>query len=151
MKFITVSQKFFDLCGDDPEILFRENRRPHLLVLSLKYKGVARRFAIPLRSNIPANAPKEQYFALPPRPSTRPGNRHGLHYIKMFPITKEYQEKFWVGEKSSYVLFQEIISKNEKEIVDACQKYLDDYASGVHPQYSVNIDNALEKLENAHK
>lgn len=151
MKFITVSQKFFDLCGDDPEILFRENRRPHLLVLSLKYKGVARRFAIPLRSNIPANAPKEQYFALPPRPSTRPGNRHGLHYIKMFPITKEHQEKFWVGEKSSYVLFQEIISKNEKEIVDACQKYLDDYASGVHPQYSVNIDNALEKLENAHK
>ena len=151
MKFITVSQKFFDLCGDDPEILFRENRRPHLLVLSLKYKGVARRFAIPLRSNIPANAPKEQYFALPPRPSTRPGNRHGLHYIKMFPITKEYQEKFWVGEKSSYVLFQEIISKNEKEIVDACQKYLDDYASGVHSQYSVNIDKALEKLEKAHK
>lgn len=146
MKFITVSQKYFDLCGDDPEILFRENRRPHLLVLSLQYKGATRRFAIPLRSNIPANAPKEQYFALPPRPSTRPGNHHGLHYIKMFPITKEYQEKFWVGEKSSYLLFQEIISKNDKEIVDACQQYLDNYAAGIHPKYSVNIDRVLEKL-----
>ena len=151
MKFISVSQKYYDLCGDDPQLLHRENRRPHVLVLSLKYKGITRRFAIPLRSNIPANAPKDQYFALPPRPTTRPGNRHGLHYIKMFPITKEYQEKFWVGEKSSYVLFQEIISKNEKEIVDACQKYLDNYAAGIHPQYSVNIDNALEKLASKSK
>ena len=47
-------------------------------------------FAIPIRSNIPASAPKNQYFALPPRPQTRPKNRHGLHYIKMFPVTKQY-------------------------------------------------------------
>lgn len=145
MKFITVSQKFFDLC-DDPEILYRKDRRPHLLVLSLKYKGQTTRFAVPLRSNIPANAPKNQYFALPPRPSTRQGNHHGLHYIKMFPITKMFQEKFWVGEKASYLLYQEIIAKNERKIVDACQKYLDDYTAGVHPRYSVDIDKVLERL-----
>ena len=147
MKFVTVSQRYFDMCGDDPELLFRENRRPHLLVLSLKYKEKMSRFAVPLRSNISATTPKEQYFALPPRPSTRPGNHHGLHYIKMFPITKEYQEKFWVGKDSSYILFQDIISKHEKEIVEECQKYLDGYAAGIHPKFSVDIDKAFERLE----
>ena len=122
MKFITVSQRYFDMCGDDPELLFRENRRPHLLVLLLRYKGKVSRFAIPLRSNISATTPKEQYFALPPRPSTRTGNHHGIHYIKMFPITKEYQEKFWTGKDSAYILYQEIINKREKEIDKAFER-----------------------------
>lgn len=143
MKFITVSQRYFDMCGDDPELLFRENRRPHLLVLSLTYKGRVSRFAIPLRSNISATTSKEQYFALPPRP----GNHHGLHYIKMFPIKKEYQEKFWIGKDSSYILYQDIINRKEKEIVEACQKYLDDYANGVRPKFSVDIDKAFERLD----
>ena len=112
MKLITISQRNFDICGDEPEILFR-----HLLVLSLKYKGLVSHFAVPLRSNISAATPKDLYFSLPPRPSTRPGNHHGLHYIKMFPITREYQEKFWVGKDAAYILYQNIINKHEKEIV----------------------------------
>ncbi len=146
MKFVTVSERFFDLCGEDPELLFRENRRPHLLVVSLRYRGKRESFAVPLRSNIAAHTPRDQYFALPPRPSTRPGNHHGLHYVKMFPITKEYQEKFWVGEKSSYILYQDIINKHEKEIVTDCQTYLDRYAEGIRPRFSVDIDRILERL-----
>ncbi len=147
MRFVTVAQRYFDMCADDPELLYRENRRPHLLVLALEYKGRVSRFAIPLRSNISPKTPKEQYFVLPPRPSTRPGNHHGIHYTKMFPITKEYQEKFWVGEKSSYALFQEIIKRNEKRIIDECQRYLDDYAAGRRPKFSVDIDRAFARLE----
>ena len=146
MKFITVSQKYFDMCGDDPELLFRKDRRPHLLVLALKYNEKQYQFAVPFRSNIPATAPKNQYFSLPPRPTTRAGNHHGLHYIKMFPITSKYQEKFWVGKDASYVLYQNIIDKNSQQIVAECQKYLDDYAAGIHPRFSVNIDAALKHL-----
>lgn len=58
------------------------------MVVRLRFRGKRRDFAVPLRSNIAPNVPKDQYFALPPRPTTRPGCRHGIHYIKMFPITK---------------------------------------------------------------
>ncbi len=67
-----------------------KNMRPYVLVIRLKYIEKSYDFAVPIRSNIPAAAPKDQYFALPPRPTTRPKNRHGLHYIKMFPVTKQY-------------------------------------------------------------
>ena len=65
----------------------------------------------------------------------------------MFPIKKEYQEKFWIGKDSSYILYQDIINRKEKEIVEACQKYLDDYANGVRPKFSVDIDKAFERLD----
>lgn len=145
MKFVSISQEFFDLCNDD-EMLKRKGRRPHVLVLSLLYKGQRLNFAVPLRSNIPPAAPKEEYFPLPPRACTQPRHRHGLHYIKMFPITKQYQEKFWVGENSSYCLFQRIITENRKKIVSECQDYLNRYAAGEIPQFAVDIDNVLNKL-----
>lgn len=147
MKFATISPSFYDLCADEPEMLFREGGRPHLLVLSLQYKGRTCRFAIPFRSNIPATAPQDQYYSLPPRSTTRPGNHHGLHYIKMFPIDVKYQEKFNVTEKSSYALYQRIIDANKKTIVDDCQRYLNNYAAGNHPRYSVDIDKILAHLD----
>lgn len=147
MKFVTVSEAYFRMLSTDREVLFRENRRPHLLVVSLTYQGRRHNFAVPLRSNIPHSALKEHYFALPPRPSTRPGNHHGLHYIKMFPINKSAQEKFWVGKQSSYILYQQIINKHQKEIVAACQAYLDSYTNGARPPYSVDIDKALRCLD----
>ena len=146
MKFITVSQDYFTLCGSDPEILHKGHRRPHVLLIALKYKGKNLTFAVPLRSNIPPSAPKWQYFALPPRATTRENHRHGLHYTKMLPITKQYQEKFWVGKDPSYKLFQQIIDENERRIVSECQSYLERYESGDHPKYSVDIDAALNKL-----
>lgn len=146
MKFVTISKAFFDLCADDAELLQKGERRPHLLVLSLRYKGSRQRFAVPLRSNIPPSAPREQYFALPPRPTTRPKHRHGLHYIKMFPILPQYQERFLVSACSAYELYQSIIDKNSAQIVSECQAYLDRYAAQGKPPYAVDIDKIFEKL-----
>lgn len=147
MKFVTISQSFLNMCSEDIEILKKSNRRPHVLVLSLMYKGRRRDFAIPLRSNIPPGAPKNQYYSLPPRKTTKPNHRHGLHYIKMFPVKRCYLEKFWTGESGEYVLYQTIISKNRNQIIRDCQKYLYDYEHGKRPAYSVDIDYVLSKLE----
>lgn len=146
MKFITVSEEFAKMCETDIEFLKKSDIRPHLLVLSLKYKGQKRTFAVPLRSNISPTVPKNQYFSLPPRSKTKPGHRHGLHYIKMFPIEPKYWEKFWVGEKDEYVLYQSIIQNNIASIVSECQRYLSEYENGIRPEYSVNIDRIIEIL-----
>ena len=89
MRIVTIKQELYKMFSEDKELL-NKSRRPCVVVLRLKYKGRRYNFAVPLRSNIPAAAPKNQYFPLPPRPTTRPRNRHGIHYIKMFPIKKEY-------------------------------------------------------------
>ena len=151
MKFVTISKTFFDLCGEDAELLQKGDSRPHLLVLSLRYKGEKRRFAVPLRSNIPPSAPKSQYFALPPRPTTKPKHRHGLHYVKMFPILPQYQERFHVTEGSTYALYQSIIDKNSAKIVSECQAYLDAYTENGKPSYAVDIDAVLRRLESVNK
>lgn len=87
MKLVSINSALFEKYKEDPEILTKSGR-PYVLVIRLKYKGAKHDFAVPIRSNIPAAAPKNQYFALPPKPTTRPKNRHGIHYIKMFPVTK---------------------------------------------------------------
>lgn len=84
MKIVSISQDFFDLVEGDRELMLKHNR-PCIVVVRLRFRGKRRDFAVPLRSNIAPNVPKDQYFALPPRPTTRPGCRHGIHYIKMFP------------------------------------------------------------------
>ena len=89
MKLVTINNSLLLKYHEDPEVL-QKSTRPYVLVIRLKYRNTNYDFAIPIRSNIPASAPKNQYFALPPRPQTRPNNRHGLHYIKMFPVTKQY-------------------------------------------------------------
>lgn len=107
----------------DSEVL-QKSTRPYVLVVRLKYKDACYDFAVPIRSNIPASAPKDQYFALPPRPQTRPKNRHGLHYIKMFPVTKQYLVRYRTEGNSFATLIHDIIEKNSKQIVDECQHYL---------------------------
>lgn len=92
MKIVSISQDFFDLVEGDRELMLKHNRSC-IVVVRLRFRGKRRDFAVPLRSNIAPNVPKDQYFALPPRPTTRPGCRHGIHYIKMFPITKAYQRR----------------------------------------------------------
>lgn len=87
MKIVSISQDFFDLVEGDRELMLKHNR-PCIVVVRLRFRGKRRDFAVPLRSNIAPNVPKDQYFALPPRPTTRPNCRHGIHYIKMFPITR---------------------------------------------------------------
>ena len=108
-------QDFFDLVEGDRELMLKHNR-PCIVVVRLRFRGKRRDFAVPLRSNIAPNVPKDQYFALPPRPTTRPGCRHGIHYIKMFPITKAYQRRFRTEGSAYYETLQRIINGNTKRM-----------------------------------
>ena len=145
MKLVTINNSLLLKYSGDPEML-QKSTRPYVLVIRLKYRGNNYDFAVPIRSNIPASAPKDQYFALPPRPQTRPKNRHGLHYIKMFPVTKQYLVRYRTEGNSFAMLIQNIIDKNSKQIVDACQRYLDLYSQGIRPTYSTDIDYLIEQL-----
>ena len=145
MKLVSVDTTLFDKYKNDSEVLTK-SKRPYVLVIRLKYKKKNNDFAIPIRSNIPSAAPKDQYFALPPRPTTRPKNRHGLHYIKMFPVTKQYLRRYRTEGNRFAILIQNIIDKNTKSIVDACQAYLDAYAQGQRPQFATDIDYLISQL-----
>ena len=146
MKIVSISQEFFDLCGDDRELMTKRNR-PCIVVIKLRYKGRKRDFAVPLRSNIAPNVPKSQYFALPPRPTTKPGRRHGIHYIKMFPVQKRFQRRFRTEGSRYYETLQRTINANTKKIVTDCQAYLDDYEKNGKPKYAVDIDRILKILD----
>ena len=79
-------------------------------------------------------------------PSTRPRNRHGLHYIKMFPVTKAYLIRYRTEGNNFATLIQTIINKNTKRIVQESQQYLNDYEAGKRPLYSTDIDYLLSQL-----
>lgn len=146
MKFITVSDDFFNLCKFDKELLYNTNRRPYLLVVKLDYKSSNYDFAIPFRSNLSYKTPKNQYFSLPPRPKTKPGYMHGLHYIKMFPITKQYFSKFHTENDRYYEIINGVIEKRLSIIICESQNYLNQYAEGLREPYCTNIDAILSAL-----
>lgn len=77
MKIVSVSQDFFDLVEGDRELMLKHNR-PCIVVVRLRFRGKRRDFAVPLRSDIAPNVPKDQYFALPPRDTFRLPPRHPL-------------------------------------------------------------------------
>ncbi len=145
LKIVSISQEFFDLCGSDRELMTKRNR-PCIIVVKLRYKGRKHDFAVPLRSNIAPNVPKGQYFALPPRPTTKPGRRHGIHYIKMFPVQKRFQRRFRTEGSRYYETLQRTIDANTKRIVSECQAYLNDYEKNGRPRYAVDIDRILDIL-----
>lgn len=145
MRLVAINTALLDKYKNDSEILTK-SKRPYVLVIRLKYKAKKYDFAVPIRSNIPASAPKEQYFALPPRASTRLKNRHGLHYIKMFPVTKQYLVRYRTEGNAFALLIQNIIDKNQKKIVEHCQSYLNSYAKGNHPAFSTDIDYLISQL-----
>lgn len=145
MKLVTINNTLLNKYQSDPEVLQKE-RRPYVLVLRLAYKGKQQDFAIPIRSNIPASAPKDQYFALPPRSTTRPKNRHGIHYIKMFPVSKQYLVRYRTKGNAFATLVQTIIDKNSKQIIQECQNYLTSYEQGIKPLYATDIDYLLTQL-----
>lgn len=145
MKLVSINNTLLTKFSGDREVLLKSTR-PYVLVVRLKYREHNYAFAVPIRSNIPASAPKKQYFALPPRPQTRPKNRHGLHYIKMFPVTKPYLVRYRTEGNAFATLIQSIIDRNSKQIISECQNYLDEYAQGIHPNYSTDIDYLLQQL-----
>lgn len=145
MKLVTIHSSLLAKYNSDPEIL-QKVTRPYVLVIRLRYKGIAYNFAVPIRSNIPSSAPQNQYFALPPRPQTRPKNHHGLHYIKMFPVKKQYLVRYRTEGNQFATLIQNIIDKNSKQIINDCQRYLDLYSQGFCPPYSTDIDYLINLL-----
>ena len=145
MKLVSIDNSLLLKYSGDSEVL-QKSTRPYVLVIRLKYKNTDYDFAVPIRSNIPASAPKNQYFALPPRPQTKTKNRHGLHYIKMFPVSKKYLVRYRTDGNIFATLIKNIIDKNSKQIVTECQHYLDLYSEGIKPQYSTDIDYLIEQL-----
>ncbi|MBR2216225.1 MAG: hypothetical protein IJ849_10805 [Selenomonadaceae bacterium] len=89
MKIITVSDILLKRFRQIDAEMLQDDGRPCLLLISMKYKGIKHDFAVPLRSNIPAATPKNQYFPLPNRRTTRDNRHHGLHFAKMFPVAKK--------------------------------------------------------------
>ena len=120
-------------------------RRPCLLILSLVYKGKRMRFAVPLRSNISANSPRDEYFRLPNTSRTRPRNHAGLHFIKMFPVTKQSYDGYSIRTQSTRRTYMSIQS-NMSDITKAAQDYLIRYENGQCSQYAVDIDAIIEQV-----
>ena len=147
MRLVTIDVKLYKTFKQDKEFLHNA-KRPCVLVLRLKYKGHNHHFAIPVRSNISASSEKNLYFPLPPRPNTRPKNRHGLHYIKMFPVRVEHLQKYHTAGNISATLMKAIIDKNTKRIVMDCQNYLYEYEKGKRHKFATDIDFLLEQLNN---
>jgi len=134
------------MCEFDKELLDNTNRRPYLLILRLKYNGKNKDFAIPFRSNIPGYAPKDLYFPLPPRPNTMSKHIHGLHYIKMFPIIKEFSEKFYIDNDRYYKIILDIINRDKNIIIEQAQKYLNEYSSEKEISFCTDINGIMRTL-----
>ncbi len=150
MKLVTVDEELLRAFAVDEQVLYKSTR-PCVLLMELLYKGEQQIFAVPLRSNIPHSASKDQFFALPPRKTTRKGNRHGIHYIKMIPVERKYTHKCRAFEKRFSYQVKSIIDKNEERIVSECQAYLTAYENGLRPNYCTDIDLLLERLKEFQK
>lgn len=144
---MSVSDEYISAYGStDREFMFKHGR-PCVMVLKLHFRSEKWDFAVPFRSNIAPNVPKDQYFALPPRPTTKPRHRHGIHYIKMFPVERRFLQRFRTDGNPYYETVQRIVDENSKHIVTACQGYLDAYAAHGRPQYGVDIDRLIALLK----
>lgn len=146
MRLVTINNKCLKAYIKDPEML-QKSKRPCALIVKLKYKGKRYDFAIPLRSNINPSAPKEQFFPLPPRKTTKEKYRHGVHYIKMFPVKSDFLIRFRTEGNAFATLTKQILDHNEKTIVKQCQAYLEKYEKGIRPAYSTDIDYLIKCME----
>ena len=61
MKLVTIKDSLLLKYSKDSEVL-KKSTRPYVLIIRLKYKAHKYDFAVPIRSNIPAAAPKSEYF-----------------------------------------------------------------------------------------
>lgn len=144
MKLVSLKKQDLRKYTVDKEMLQKAGR-PCVLIISLKYKGRRQDFAVPLRSNINPSTPKDDYFPLPPRCTTRPKHRHGIHYSKMFPINKSIAVIYRTVGNAEATRFKNIIDANEKQIIRECQEYLNKYAKGKRSPYSTNSDLLIER------
>lgn len=153
MRLVKVKHQFYDLCKTnnvENELLFNERGRPCVLIVQLVYKGNNLKFVVPLRSNISSRTPSSQYFALPPNQNTRAGCHHGVHYVKLFPITDEYIDAYRVDDENHeyYDTIYDILNRNESRIIRDCQNYLRRYEIGKGSFVTPDIDGILVMLNN---
>ena len=149
MQLVKVNPQFYQECktrGVDKELLYNKAGRPCVLIVKLQYKGMYHKFVVPLRSNIASNTPKSQYFPLPPNPTTKTGNRHGVHYIKLFPIDSKYIQKYRIDNNTYMQKVKAILYRNEKAIIESCQSYLCKYEHGERNPMTPDIDGILSWL-----
>lgn len=146
MRLVSFRGSDLSAYSQDREML-QKAARPCVLIIKLTYNGHRYSFAVPLRSNINPSTPKDQYFPLPPRKTTRPRHRHGIHYIKMFPVDPRKALRFRTEGNAEAERIKRIIDENEKSIIYECQQYLDLYAAGFRPQYSTDIDLLISLME----
>lgn len=149
MKLVKVKNIFYQDCLlhlTADELMYNECGRPCVLILHLNYQGMRRKFVVPLRSNISGSTPKWQYFSLPPNKDTKSGYSHGIHYIKLFPIKDKYIDSYLIDGDNYKLLIKGIIDKHEKEIVTACQNYLNHVAEGKKHPMTPDIDGILSWL-----
>lgn len=147
MRIVSISDDFLKRFATGDREFMPKRGRPCLLVVRLKFRGRRRDFAVPFRSNIAPNIPKSQYFALPPRPTTKPQHRHGIHYIKMFPVERRFLRRFRTDGNSYYETIERILAKHEREIVSSCQHYLLAYERVGKPRYAVDLDRLIALLD----
>ena len=150
IKLVKVKQEFYNLCnkyGVDNELLYNESGRPCVLLVKLKYKGDLRDFVVPIRSNISPKVPKSDYFALPPNANTKPNHRHGVHYVKIFPIDRKYVDSYLTAGDVKYSVILNILNSHEKDIVESCQKYLSQCESGKVCFVTPDIDGIIKMLD----
>ena len=153
MNLVKVKGNFFKKCksrGADPnnQLLHNEAGRPCVLIVKLRYKGQKRSFIVPLKSNITPNTDKNTFFALPPNSRTKPGNFHGIYYVKLFPITKKYVQPYLYEGDTFLTKVVNIIDTNDDTIIKACQDYLNEYIKGNRNAYTPDIDAIIELLDN---
>ena len=152
MQLVKITSDFFALCekygaNENRQLLVSEAGRPCVLVLSLKYQGKKRKFIVPIKSNIKASEDRKNYFPLPPNNRTKPGFHHGIFYIKLFPIIDKYINPYYYDKNEFLLGVKKHIDDNEKEIITACQHYLDNYEKGNRNLYTPDIDKIIELLD----
>lgn len=147
MNIVSISGEFIELCSSGDREFMIGHGRPCIIVGMLRFRGKRRDFAVPFRSSIAPNVPKDQYFPLPPRPSTRARHRHGVHYIKIFSIKKRHARLFRIEGNEYYRNIQGTIGSHTKDVVNACQRYLDRYETCGRPRFVVDVDRIIGLLD----
>ena len=146
----SVSKEFEDACkANVSEYLFSEpgKPRPCLILLTLTYRGQRHRFALPLRSNIPAASPKNHYHPLPPTHRTQRGKRAGIHYAKMFPVPLSEQREYDMRSQEDKNALK-VIKRDYADIDKEARAFLDDHAKirKQFPDVVTDIDAVLSKV-----
>ena len=149
MRIVKVTGEYYKQCknhGTDQELLANEAGRPCVLLINLEYKGKKEKFVVPFRSNISSSTPSSQFFSLPPNKNTKKNRSHGVHYIKLFPVTNRFINKYLIDNDEYWAMIKSIVDENEKEIVTSCQNYLDECAKGNKHFMTPDIDGILSWL-----